>query len=116
MTTQPAETLHGPLEIPAEHPSFAGHFPGFPVLPGAVLIDAALNAIAAAKGLDLRQWQLASVKFLDMVRPGDALSLEHGGPVNGSIRFTIRVADRKAVSGTLLHAPVLEDSACRTRP
>jgi 3-hydroxyacyl-[acyl-carrier-protein] dehydratase len=116
MTTPPAETLHGPLEIPAEHPAFTGHFPKFPVLPGAVLIDAALNAIAAAQGLDLRQWHIASVKFLDMVRPGDALSLEHGGPVNGSIRFTIRVADRKAVSGTLSRAPAPEDSACRTKP
>jgi 3-hydroxymyristoyl/3-hydroxydecanoyl-(acyl carrier protein) dehydratase len=116
MTMQPAETLHGPLEISAEHPAYAGHFPGFPVLPGAVLIDAALNAIAASKRLDLRQWHLASVKFLDMVRPGDALFLEHGGPVNGSIRFTIRIADRKAVSGTLLHAQAMEDSACRTRP
>jgi 3-hydroxyacyl-[acyl-carrier-protein] dehydratase len=116
MTTQPAATLHGPMEISAEHPAFAGHFPKFPVLPGAVLIDAALSAIAAAHGLDLRQWHLASVKFLDMVRPGDVLSLEHGGPVNGSIRFTIRVADRKAVSGTLSHAPAQGDSACRTRP
>jgi len=51
-----------------------------------------------------------------MVRPGDALSLEHGGPVNGSIRFSIRSADRKAVIGTLTHAPAPEDSACRTRP
>jgi 3-hydroxyacyl-[acyl-carrier-protein] dehydratase len=104
------------MEISAEHPAFAGHFPKFPVLPGAVLLDAALNAIATARGLDLRQWHLASVKFLDMVRPGDALSLEHGGPLNGSIRFTIRVDDRKAVSGTLSHAPAQEDSACRTRP
>ncbi len=116
MTTQPAATLHGPMQISAEHPAFAGHFPKFPVLPGAVLIDVALNAIAAAHALDLRQWRLASVKFLDMVRPGDALSLEHGGPVNGSIRFSIRSADRKAVIGTLTHAPAPEDSACRTRP
>jgi 3-hydroxyacyl-[acyl-carrier-protein] dehydratase len=116
MTTQPAETLRGPIEISAEHPAFAGHFPKFPVLPGAVLIDAALNAIAAAHSLDLRQWQLSSVKFLDMVRPGDALSLEHGVPVNGSIRFSIRVADRKAVSGMLSRAPAQQDSACRTKP
>jgi 3-hydroxyacyl-[acyl-carrier-protein] dehydratase len=116
MTTQPAATLHGPLEISADHPAFAGHFPRFPVLPGAVLIDAALNVIAAAQHLDLRHWYLASVKFLDMVRPGEALSLEHGALVNGSIRFTIRVADRKAVSGVLSHSPAEEDSACRTRP
>ncbi len=31
------------LEISADHPAFAGHFPNFPVLPGAVLLDEALK-------------------------------------------------------------------------
>jgi 3-hydroxyacyl-[acyl-carrier-protein] dehydratase len=110
MTMHSAAT-HGPLEISAEHPAFAGHFPKFPVLPGAVLIDAALAALADAHGLDLTQWNLASVKFHDMVRPGDAVSLEHGAPVDGLIRFTIRVAERKAVSGTLAQASSAESSA-----
>ena len=34
-----------PDRDPADHPSFAGHFPKFPVLPGAVLLDEALQAI-----------------------------------------------------------------------
>ncbi len=45
------------LHIAADHPSFAGHFPAFPVLPGAVLLDETLRAIEQARGIDLESWQ-----------------------------------------------------------
>jgi 3-hydroxyacyl-[acyl-carrier-protein] dehydratase len=101
MNAPPAATVHSPLEIRADHPSFAGHFPKFPVLPGAVLLDLALQAIAASRGIDLRDWCIASVKFLDIVRPGDSLRLEHAAPRSGVIRFTVHAASRLAASGSL---------------
>ena len=55
-------------------------FPDSPVLPGAVLLDEALQVIERAWRIDLRQWQIASAKFFGAVRPGDALSLEHHRP------------------------------------
>jgi 3-hydroxymyristoyl/3-hydroxydecanoyl-(acyl carrier protein) dehydratase len=94
--------MHSPIEVPSDHPSFAGHFPKFPVLPGAVLLDAALQVIERERGIDLTQWQIASIKFLGVVRPGDALRLEHNvARLNGLIRFTVRVADRTVASGSL---------------
>ncbi len=94
-------SMHSAIEISADHPSFAGHFPKFPVLPGAVLLDEVLQAVQRQRGLDLNQWKIASAKFLDVVRPGDALQLVHEAPKNGLIRFTIVAADRLVVSGTL---------------
>jgi 3-hydroxyacyl-[acyl-carrier-protein] dehydratase len=88
--------MHGPLEIPRDHPAFAGHFPRFPVLPGAVLLDEALQVIERERGIDLTQWQIASAKFQDAVRPGDALRLEHVAPDGDMIRFTIHAVDRSA--------------------
>jgi 3-hydroxymyristoyl/3-hydroxydecanoyl-(acyl carrier protein) dehydratase len=100
-----ASTLQSPIEVPRDHPSFAGHFPKFPVLPGAVLLDAALQVIQRERAIDLTQWQIASVKFLGAVRPGDALRLEHiAAGKDGLIRFAIRVADRTVVSGSLSSA------------
>jgi 3-hydroxyacyl-[acyl-carrier-protein] dehydratase len=94
-------TMHSPIEISKDHPAFAGHFPRFPVLPGAVLLDEALQVIQRQRGIDLTVWQVAVVKFLDIVRPGDALSLEHAVPKTGLIRFTICAANRTVVSGDL---------------
>jgi 3-hydroxyacyl-[acyl-carrier-protein] dehydratase len=93
--------MQSPIEIPRDHPSFAGHFPKFPVLPGAALLDAALQVIQRERGIDLTQWQVASVKFIDVVRPGDALRLEHIVAGKSVIRFTVRVADRTVASGSL---------------
>ena len=89
------------LEIPADHPAFAGHFPAFPVLPGAILLDEMLNAIELARGIDLKGWHIGAAKFLDAVRPGDRLILEHDSPAAGLIHFTIRAGNRKVTSGTL---------------
>jgi 3-hydroxyacyl-[acyl-carrier-protein] dehydratase len=99
-----AVTVHSSIEVPRDHPAFAGHFPKFPVLPGAVLLDEALQVIQRTWGIDLMQWHVGSAKFLDAVRPGDALSLEHESPNNGLIRFTIRSAERTVASGTLRSA------------
>jgi 3-hydroxymyristoyl/3-hydroxydecanoyl-(acyl carrier protein) dehydratase len=96
--------MHGPLEISRDHPAFAGHFPRFPVLPGAVLLDEALQAIERERGIDLTQWQIASAKFQEAVRPGDALHLEHDAAGSDLIRFTIRAANRTVASGSLSRA------------
>jgi 3-hydroxyacyl-[acyl-carrier-protein] dehydratase len=93
--------MHSTLRIAADHPSFAGHFPAFPVLPGAILLDEMLKVIEQARGIDLRSWHISSAKFLDAVRPRDSLVLEHEASAPGLIHFTIRVDDRKVASGTL---------------
>lgn len=96
--------MHSALPIAADHPVFAGHFPAFPVLPGAMLLDEMLKAIELARGIDLQGWRIGSAKFLDAVRPGETLVLEHEAPAPGLIRFAIRVENRQVTSGTL-HEP-----------
>jgi 3-hydroxyacyl-[acyl-carrier-protein] dehydratase len=93
--------MQSTLNVAADHPSFAGHFPAFPVLPGAILLDEMLRAIELTRGIDLKSWHISSAKFLDAVRPRDRLILEHEASAPGLIRFTIRVDDRKVASGTL---------------
>jgi 3-hydroxyacyl-[acyl-carrier-protein] dehydratase len=102
--------LHSRIEVPKDHPAFAGHFPRFPVLPGAVLLDQVLAIIESQRGIDLTQWRIASAKFLGLVRPGDSLRLEHEVSEGGSIQFTLSTANRNVASGSLSNAAAPVDS------
>jgi 3-hydroxymyristoyl/3-hydroxydecanoyl-(acyl carrier protein) dehydratase len=96
------------LDIATDHPAFAGHFPGSPILPGAVLLDEALRIIERELGIELPQWQIHSAKFLEIIRPGDRLTLEHTAAAGGTIRFTVRLARRPALAGVLSRTPAGE--------
>ena len=100
-----------PLSIAADHPAYAGHFPGQPILPGVVLLDAALHALATQQGLPGATGQIKSAKFLSPVQPGEALTLHTSETSGGSLRFEIRGLDshgieRAVASGTLVFSPV----------
>ncbi len=85
----PAAELQSELAIASDHPAYAGHFPGQPILPGAVLLDEALREIGRSRGVDLTRWRIASAKFLKPVAPGEPLTLTHSAPSDSIIRFVI---------------------------
>ncbi|HEX3844440.1 MAG TPA: hypothetical protein VHV80_08775 [Steroidobacteraceae bacterium] len=89
------------LAIAADHPSFEGHFPGTPVLPGVVLLDEAIRAIELADGGEPRCWRVGPVKFLRVVGPGEPLVLEQERLLSGTIRFTILSGARAVATGAL---------------
>jgi len=88
------------LHIPADHPAFAGHFPGMPIVPGVVLLDEAMHAIAEAIGHD-GAWQIGSVKFLSPLGLGARVVIEHETQASGAIRFDIREGERHIVTGSI---------------
>lgn len=88
--------------VPPEHPAFAGHFPGTPILPGVVLLDMALQTIAASNGITLDQCEISSVKFLSPAGPGDELLIQHTVSASGSVRFDILAGERKIASGSIV--------------
>ncbi|HYN55356.1 MAG TPA: hypothetical protein VES38_11710 [Methylotenera sp.] len=93
-----------PLIIPADHPAFAGHFPGTPIVPGVVLLDEAIHAIVADTGLTATAWQISSVKFLSPLKPGEAVIIEHEQLTNGAIRFEVLGESRQIVTGSLVQS------------
>jgi 3-hydroxyacyl-[acyl-carrier-protein] dehydratase len=106
-----------PLCITPHHPALAGHFPGFPVVPGVVLLDETLHAIGSAEqaggaapptsdsAADALLWQIGTVKFHRAVRPGEQLQLEYELQPDGRARFELRAADTLVASGTIERRP-----------
>ena len=89
---------HQALAVPDTHPSYEGHFPGAPVLPGAVLLDAVLAALEAGTP---RPWHVSAVKFSAVVRPGEPLALEHETLDSGAVRFRVCSGQRTVATGML---------------
>lgn len=63
------------LRIPAEHEAFAGHFPGYPVLPGVVQVDWAIRLAAAHLGLVAMGASDIQIKFRNIILPDAPLAL-----------------------------------------
>jgi 3-hydroxymyristoyl/3-hydroxydecanoyl-(acyl carrier protein) dehydratase len=104
MATPEGNEFRHSIGYAADHPAFAGHFPGMPILPGALLLDEALRTIETDLGIDITHWQLTAAKFLQSVRPGDALTIEHTAGADGTLRFSVRTEDRFALTGSLSRA------------
>jgi len=89
------------LQLPADHPAFAGHFPGNPIVPGVVLLDEALYRIGAALHVAAHECAIDSAKFLSAARPGESLQLTITRDTAGRVAFAIRAPDRLIASGVL---------------
>ncbi|MBP2306703.1 3-hydroxyacyl-ACP dehydratase [Azospirillum melinis] len=98
------------IQFSVDHPTAAGHFPGNPIIPGAVLLDTALTAIAAAEGSASGPCHLRSAKFLHPVRPGDRMRVEWQATPAGGIAFTGSVAGRPVMTGALMAGPFMAGS------
>ena len=98
MTT---ETPLGPYA--PDHPAFAGHFPGNPMVPGVLLLDAAVHALCETTPAGAIGLRIDRVKFTGTVRPGEALSV-HGEPA-ANAAFELRQDGRVVASGWFAPAP-----------
>ncbi len=94
------------LELPlpafaADHPAFAGHFPGNPIVPGVLLLDAALQAVSGHLPTAAAELKVDSAKFLDVVRPGEPLLLRVAAAANERLQFELQRAGQVVASGVL---------------
>ena len=93
-----------PLAVPADHPAYAGHFPGRPILPAVVMLAEALAAITARTGKPASAWTLQQAKFVRTVEPGQSMLLACDAADDGGQRFEIRVAGEMVASGRFTSA------------
>ena len=112
---EPGRRVVARREVRAEDPWFAGHFPGRPVMPGVLIVEAMAQAGAVAVlWQDENRGRIAffagidDCRFKRVVEPGDTLTLTCEietvrGPV-GRGKATAHVGDELAARGTLTFA------------
>ena len=109
-------TLSVDFSVAAEHPALPGHFPGRPIVPGALLLAEATQAILAQPHWAARLGstpRLAIVKFLAPVQPtaAGAMALQlHVQDTGTRLRFEVRdvgQGGRVAARGEWVAAPAV---------
>jgi 3-hydroxyacyl-[acyl-carrier-protein] dehydratase len=89
------------LHLRADEPAAEGHFPGNPIIPGAVLLREILRVLAPDGGTTC--CEIRSVRFFRPVRPGDRLILRWDGLPAERSSFTCAMEEggERVLSGTL---------------
>jgi 3-hydroxyacyl-[acyl-carrier-protein] dehydratase len=80
---------------PREHASYAGHFPGNPVVPGVLLLE--LVVLAIGRGAPSA---VSTVKFHRALAPGDGFDIRWGG-AETSVSFRCSRDTELIAEGTL---------------
>lgn len=89
------------LHFPATHPAFAGHFPGAPMVPGALLIAEALAALGATS----EHMEIASAKFLRPVGPDTTVEARCEETGAGAQHLELRARGELVATAVLKWAP-----------
>jgi 3-hydroxymyristoyl/3-hydroxydecanoyl-(acyl carrier protein) dehydratase len=84
-----------------DHPAFAGHFPGHPIVPGVVLLDRALGFAEQWIATPGAYWHVGQAKFLSPVGPGTLLRFVLVQGASGALTFTVDADGRLVARGNL---------------
>ena len=86
------------IAIPSSHPALPGHFPGRPIVPGVLLLDAVMQAIAAQPGATTPM-RLLRAKFMAPVPPDAEVTIQLRRCADGNVAFTCHCEGRVALRG-----------------
>jgi 3-hydroxymyristoyl/3-hydroxydecanoyl-(acyl carrier protein) dehydratase len=64
------------LCVPKQHPALAGHFPGNPIVPGVMILDAVISAAQTWLGTAFHVERLAYAKFLAPLKPEETVQID----------------------------------------
>jgi 3-hydroxymyristoyl/3-hydroxydecanoyl-(acyl carrier protein) dehydratase len=71
-----AEPSGKTFALPAGHPIFAGHFPGRPIVPGAMLLEWVLEEVARQRGCAPATLRVREAKFFAPLPPACRADLQ----------------------------------------
>jgi len=88
------------IRFAIDHPTAAGHFPGNPIIPGALLLDEVARVIGGVTAI-------RAAKFFRPIRPGERLRVDWEAHAGGGVKFVCHLAgdDGMVASGTMEIVP-----------
>jgi uncharacterized membrane protein len=97
---EPDSVAEREFMVPADHPAFAGHFPGRPVLPAVVLLDTVLETARDCFGGQLAVSGLPRAKFMSPLAPGDRGTIRLRRSAT-ALEFEVRRGPERVAQGLL---------------
>jgi 3-hydroxyacyl-[acyl-carrier-protein] dehydratase len=109
-------TIAAACQVPEESPVFEGHFPGYPILPGVLMIETMAQTggwlVLATLGCTRMPFlmQVEKAKMRSFVAPGQALDAEarllHEGSGYAVVKASISVAGKKVADAEIRYGVV----------
>jgi 3-hydroxyacyl-[acyl-carrier-protein] dehydratase len=99
------------VSISHDHPSLAGHFPDYPIVPGVVLLNEVLDTLRKGSAMPLLVTGLPMVKFSSPLRPGEVVIIRVDEDATAMATFSCRVEARLIAYGAIEFTP---DTAAQT--
>jgi 3-hydroxyacyl-[acyl-carrier-protein] dehydratase len=93
------------VRFATSHPALSGHFPGHPVVPGVLLLDAVVNALPAHVDGAVRVTGFPAVKFLAPLLPERDFEVVLAVRRPGQASFELLAGDERIASGTVAYEP-----------
>ncbi|CAC9588141.1 hypothetical protein [uncultured Gammaproteobacteria bacterium] len=88
------------FSVDSMHPSIPGHFPGNPVVPGAVIIENVIQAFSKLHGVQQVTY-LSTVKFMKPILLNQKITIHFQNVSTGLISFKCTYGDKVSVLGRL---------------
>jgi 3-hydroxyacyl-[acyl-carrier-protein] dehydratase len=106
----PGQSARGMKCVTVNEPYFQGHFPGYPVMPGVLVLEAlvqlsTLLAVSSGQPAPGTIRTIDSVRFKRQVIPGDLLNLETQMEADGKFIVRASVEGELATEAEIVLAP-----------
>jgi 3-hydroxymyristoyl/3-hydroxydecanoyl-(acyl carrier protein) dehydratase len=93
------------VSISYNHPSLAGHFPGYPIVPGVVLLREVLDTLRQGLASPLFVTGLPHSKFSAPLKPGEIVTIRVEKETTTLATFSCQVDSRLIASGSITFMP-----------
>jgi len=99
------EDLHFKVQVNADHKIYQGHFPEYPITPGACLLQMTQELLSIVKGRKMHLQSVTNLKFVAVHTPDQPIMVDYKALGNEKYQVTI-------YDSTTIYAKMSEQYLC----